>query len=62
MNIFKKLKKYMSEVRSEIKKVSWPSRKVAVKDSTIIVVVSLATAAFLGGMDYALNGIIENLL
>ena len=52
----------MSEVRSEIKKVSWPSRKTAIKDSTIVVVVSLATAVFLGGMDYALDGIIENLL
>jgi len=62
MNILKKIKKYFLEVKSEIKKVSWPSKKVAVKDSGIVVVVSLVTAGFLGGIDYALSVLIENLL
>ncbi|MCK4919316.1 MAG: preprotein translocase subunit SecE [Candidatus Pacebacteria bacterium] len=61
MNIFKKLKKYFVEVKSEIKKVSWPSRKVAIKDSTIVVIISLVTASFLGGMDFVLDKIIKNL-
>lgn len=61
MNIFKNLKKYFVEVRAEIKKVSWPSRKVAIKDSTIVVIISLATASFLGGMDFALDKMIKSL-
>ena len=61
MNIFKNLKKYFVEVRAEIKKVSWPSRKVAIKDSTLVVLISLATASFLGGMDFALDKMIKSL-
>ncbi|MCK5490584.1 MAG: preprotein translocase subunit SecE [Candidatus Pacebacteria bacterium] len=61
MDILKKLKKYFVEVKSEIKKVSWPSRKAAIKDSTIVVIISLVTASFLGGMDFALDKIVKGL-
>ncbi len=50
------------EVKTEAKKVSWPSRKTALKDSFIVIGISLATAAFLGGVDYALNLIMEKII
>lgn len=62
MNIIKSLKKYITEVRTEAKKVSWPSKKVTVKDSTIVIVISLATAAFLGGVDYLLSFLIKEFI
>lgn len=61
MNILKEVKKYITEVRTEAKKVSWPSRKKAIKDSLIVIGISLVTAAFLGGVDYALNEIMKNI-
>ena len=62
MNIIKSLKKYLTEVKTEAKKVSWPSKKVTVKDSTIVIVISLATAAFLGGVDYLLSFLIKEFI
>jgi len=62
MNILKKIKSYIIEVKTEAKKVSWPGRKKAVKDSFIVIGISLATAAFLGGVDYALSLIMEKII
>ena len=59
MNFVKSVKQYITEVKSEAKKVSWPTRKVAIKDSIMVITASLATAAFLGGVDYLLVYLIE---
>jgi len=59
MSIVKNIKQYITEVKSEAKKVSWPTKKIAVKDSFIVIVVSLVTAAFLGGVDYLLSYLIN---
>ncbi|MCK5476051.1 MAG: preprotein translocase subunit SecE [Candidatus Pacebacteria bacterium] len=61
MNIFKKIKSSLTDVKNEAKKVTWPSKKITIKDSFIIIVISLTTAAFLGGVDYVLSLIIENI-
>ncbi len=62
MNIIGKIKSYIVEVKGEMKKVSWPTRKRAVRDSAIVVGASLATAAFLGGVDYILAETINKLI
>ena len=59
MSIIKNIKQYITEVKSEAKKVSWPTRKVAIKDSVIVIAVSLATAVFLGGVDYFLTHLMD---
>ncbi len=61
MNIFKEIKKYITEVKTEAKKVSWPSKKIAIKDSLIVIGISLTAAAFLGGVDYVLNEMMRNI-
>lgn len=62
MNIIGQIKSYIIEVKGEMKKVSWPTRKRAIRDSAIVVGVSLATAAFLGGVDYILAETINKLI
>jgi len=59
MSIIKSLKDYITDVRTETRKVSWPTRQKTVRDSAIVVFVSLAMAVFLGGVDYILTHIIE---
>ena len=59
MNVIRSAKQYIIEVKTEAKKVSWPTKKVAVRDSAIVVAVSLVTAAFLGGVDYLLSYLIK---
>ncbi|MFZ2969663.1 MAG: preprotein translocase subunit SecE [Minisyncoccia bacterium] len=62
MKIISDLKKYLSEVRTEVRKVSWPTKGRTIKDSTIVVMVSLITAVFLGGIDYLLTYFIEKFI
>jgi preprotein translocase subunit SecE len=59
MGIISNIKKYIVEVRAEMQKVSWPTKKRAVKDSAIVITISLATAAFLGGVDYLFSYLID---
>ncbi len=62
MNIIRQIKKYIFEVKAEMKKVSWPTKEKAIKDSAIVVGASLATAAFLGGVDYLLSQAVNKLI
>ena len=54
-NIFKRLFKYLRECRSEMKKVTWLSRKETVKSSIIVVVVTVALCAVIGLLDTVLE-------
>ncbi len=54
--------KYFREARMELEKVSWPSRKDTVMYSTIVLVLSLATAAFIGVLDLGLSKGLEFLI
>lgn len=62
MSIIKNTKQYVAEVKSEAKKVSWPTKKTAIKDSSIVIAVSLVTAGFLGGVDYLLTYLIDEFI
>jgi len=56
------LSQYIKDSRSELKKVTWPTRKDTVNHTILVVVFSLAVAAFLGIADYLLTEIFENLV
>jgi len=51
-NIPAKITTFLKEVRLEMKKVNWPTRKETIKYTLIIIGVCLVTAIFLGGLDY----------
>lgn len=59
MKILRKLRSFLREVRLEMKKVNWPSRKETIKYTLIIVGVSLTIAAFLGGLDYVFSTLLN---
>lgn len=46
---------YVRESVEELKKVVWPSRKDTVRNSLLVVGISLGVAAFLGLIDFLLN-------
>lgn len=47
-----KIINFLKEVKIEIKKVNWPTRKEAVRYTLIVIAVSLGVAAFLGFFDF----------
>lgn len=57
-----KARDFLSEVRVEVKKVTWPSRKDAMGGTMVVLVVVLIVSVFLGIIDTLLSKIIESLI
>lgn len=54
--------KYFREAYSELKKVTWPSRKDTVMYSSIVLILSLIMAVVIGGLDLGLSKGLEYLI
>jgi preprotein translocase subunit SecE len=60
--MFKKLIKFLQEVRQEMKKVTWPTRK-EISGSTIVVIITVfIVAIYLGIVDNILQQIMLRLV
>lgn len=55
MRIIKGIIQYLSEVRSEMSKVTWPSRNQTVKMTIIVLIVSVVVGVLIGGLDLLLT-------
>lgn len=59
MNIFSRIffavANYFKEVKSELKKVTWPKKEVIINYTIAVVVFSLAMVIFLGGLDFTFS-------
>ena len=53
---------FLSEVKGEVKKVTWPSKKEAMGGTAVVLMVVLIMAVFLGLVDLLLSKIIEAIL
>ncbi len=62
MNITEKVKSFLKEVYVELKRVSWLSNKDVLRYTLIVLAVSVAVAAFLGGLDFIFSEIIKRLV
>jgi len=54
-----KLGEYLQETKGELKHVSWPTKNQAIWFTIIVVVFSLAVAAFLGAFDFIFTMILK---
>ncbi|MEA2113246.1 MAG: preprotein translocase subunit SecE, partial [Patescibacteria group bacterium] len=55
----KKTVEFLREVHLELKKVTWPTRKETIKYTAAVIGVSLAVAAFLGGLDFLFSWLLN---
>ncbi|MBU3915626.1 preprotein translocase subunit SecE [bacterium] len=54
--MFKKFKNFLAEVRTEFKKVTWPTREHTIRQTGVVLVIVAITGVFLGIVDYGLSG------
>ena len=50
-----RLTRYLKESKDELKKVVWPTRQETVRNTLLVIGISLGVALFLVLMDYILN-------
>jgi preprotein translocase subunit SecE len=56
------VKEYFREVYTEAKRVTWPSRKDAIKGTYVVLITVVVAAIFLGIVDVGLAKVIQALL
>jgi preprotein translocase subunit SecE len=59
---FEVSKQFLREVKTELKKVTWPSRKDTLSGTLVVLVAVFIIAIFLGIVDSGLSNIIKELL
>ena len=57
-----KIATFLQESRTELKKVTWPTKEQTIQYTMAVVIVSLGIAAFLGAMDYLFQIIINRVI
>ncbi len=62
MNFLNKIITFLKEVRLEMKKVNWPTRKETVRYTLIVIGVSVVVSMFLGGLDFAFTTILNKFI
>jgi preprotein translocase subunit SecE len=60
--MFKRFRKFLTEVRAEFKKVTWPSREQTLKQTGVVLVVVAITGVFLGMVDFGLSGLVKMII
>ncbi len=61
-NILHKGLQFLREVKVELKKVTWPSRKQTLGSTLVVIIMVMIISLFLGVVDVGLSGIIRAVL
>jgi len=56
---WEKAKQFFREVRVELKKVTWPSRKETIASTSVVLITVILVAFFLGIVDLGLSRLIK---
>ena len=57
-NWWNRSRRFLSEVRNELARVTWPSRKEVYATTFVVIVVSIFFGVYLWGVDLLLNGVV----
>jgi preprotein translocase subunit SecE len=60
--MFDKIKKFFNDVYVEMQKVAWPSKEELMGSTTVVIIMSVTMAVFIGIVDRALNFIVNTLI
>ena len=61
-NIFGKTTQFLREVKVELKKVTWPSRKQTIGSTVVVIALVMIISVFLGAVDLGLSSLIRIVL
>lgn len=57
-----KMNEFLGNVKAELKKVTWPSKKDTYASTTVVIALVMLCAVFLGGVDIVLSRLIRLVL
>jgi preprotein translocase subunit SecE len=57
--MIERIKIYLAETRTELKKVTWPSRQDLIDSTRVVIIATLIMTVFIGLVDQVLSRIIK---
>ncbi len=61
-NVFARASEFFREVKVELKKVVWPTRKQTTGTTVVVIIFVFVVAVFLGVFDYSLSKLVQVVL
>ncbi len=61
-SLFNRIKKFLREVRNELRKVNWPNRKELMAYTAVVLVTVFIVATFIGVVDLIFSRIISAII
>ncbi len=59
---FKGIAKYLREMKAELKKVVWPSRKTVIRNTLVVIAVVLVLGVLIWIFDFIASGVVKALI
>ncbi len=59
VSIFRAIRTFFTDVVSEFKRVSWPTREATLQSTGVVLVVTLAISIYLGVVDVGLSELVK---
>jgi preprotein translocase subunit SecE len=56
---FERIRLFLSEVRNELKRVTWPSQKEVYATTVVVILTSIFFGVYLFVLDYGLNNLVQ---
>jgi preprotein translocase subunit SecE len=56
---FERMRLFLSEVRNELKRVTWPSQKEVYATTVVVILTSVFFGVYLFVLDYGLNNLVQ---
>ena len=57
-NRFERARLFLSEVRNELKRVTWPSQKEVYATTVVVIIVSISFGLYLFAVDFGIDGLV----
>jgi len=57
-----KIIRFLREVKIEMKRVNWPSKKEVLNYTLLVLGISIATGIYLGGLDFFFQWVLSNFI
>lgn len=61
-NFIRKSIQFLREVKTELKKVTWPSRKQTIGSTVVVIILVMIISLFLGTVDFGLSSLVRIVL
>ena len=58
-SLFSRVKRFFKDIRGELKKVAWPSKKQVINNTIVVIAAIIVVGVFIWGIDLGLAALVQ---